>query len=140
MAVYELMSPALNNMDSTVLMLKYELAISEVAARLLVNRGITTPEEARLFLYPALSGLHDPYLLNGMDKAVERVKKAISSGEKIIVYGDYDVDGVTSTSMLYLYFRSINANSDIYIPNRKDEGYGLHLEPHQIRIVDMPQR
>ncbi|HOB19698.1 MAG TPA: single-stranded-DNA-specific exonuclease RecJ [Candidatus Atribacteria bacterium] len=131
MAVYELMSPALNNMDSTVLMLKYELAISEVAARLLVNRGITTPEEARLFLYPALSGLHDPYLLNGMDKAVERVKKAISSGEKIIVYGDYDVDGVTSTSMLYLYFRSINANSDIYIPNRKDEGYGLHLEALQ---------
>ncbi len=131
MAVYELMKPALNNIDSAVFMLKYELNISEVAARLLVNRGITTPEEAREFLNPALSRLHDPYLLSGMDKAVERIKRAIASREKIIVYGDYDVDGVTSTSMLYLYFKSINADVDIYIPNRKDEGYGLHLDALQ---------
>ncbi|HZK35083.1 MAG TPA: single-stranded-DNA-specific exonuclease RecJ [Bacillota bacterium] len=126
MAKYELYEPALDNVDSAVMILKYELDISEVTARLLVNRGISLPNKAKVFLNPSIDQLHDPYMLNGMDRTVVRIRTAIENDEKIIVYGDYDVDGVTSVSMLHMYLRSQGARVDIYIPSRKDEGYGLH--------------
>src|SRR3989338_6943497 len=76
------------------------LKISKVSAQILANRGIDNPEAAREFLNCSLSSCHDPFLLKDMDKAVARIKKAISNGEHILVYGDYDVDGMTGTSLL----------------------------------------
>lgn len=128
MAKYELCQPDIDDIDSRLILFKYELGISEVTSRLLLNRGISQLKEAKDFLQPSIEQLHDPFLLAGMDRAADRVKKAIKKGEKIIVYGDYDVDGVTSVAMLYLYIKSLGGLVDIYIPSRKDEGYGLHEE------------
>src|SRR5690554_2319190 len=128
MAKYELCQPDIDDIDSRLILFKYELGISEVTSRLLLNRGISQLKEAKDFLQPSIEQLHDPFLLADMDRAADRVKKAIKKGEKIIVYGDYDVDGVTSVAMLYLYIKSLGGLVDIYIPSRKDEGYGLHEE------------
>ena len=102
-----------------------EVGVSPFAAQLLINRGIKTAAEARSYLYPSLDGLHSPFKLSGMDKAVERIHKAISRGEKICVYGDYDVDGTTATALLLNTFRQMDVPIDYYIPNRFGEGYGL---------------
>ncbi|MGI6706947.1 MAG: single-stranded-DNA-specific exonuclease RecJ [Clostridia bacterium] len=100
--------------------------ISQVVAEILFYRGIDTPEKALEFLNPSLEMLHDPYSLKDMDKAVERINKAIQENELITIYGDYDVDGVTSTSILLLCLRQLGARVDFYIPSRHDEGYGLN--------------
>ena len=95
-------------------------------AALLQMRGVQTKEEADRFLYPTLEQLNDPLLMMGMDKAVAMLKVAIADQTPIIIYGDYDVDGVTSTSMMVLALRALNAKVDFYIPSRHEEGYGLN--------------
>jgi len=107
------------------------LGISEITAGLLVNRGITDLKSAKAFLNPDLNQLHDPFLLKDMDKAAARVRQAVLSGEKIVVYGDYDADGITSSAVLFLYLKSLGAEADVYIPSRQEEGYGLHIESLQ---------
>lgn len=103
------------------------LKISRICARLLINRGYADPISAKTFLEKTDSELYDPYLLCDMDKAVKRTEEALNSGEKITVYGDYDVDGVTSVSILYMYLHGRGANMDYYIPSRENEGYGLNF-------------
>ena len=102
--------------------------VTPLVARLLVQRGITEPEAARRFLYPETEQrYYDPFLLQDMDKAVVRIEKAVAEGETIIVYGDYDVDGITSASLLVRTLRRLDAKASYYIPTRQ-EGYGLHEE------------
>ena len=105
--------------------LSSELGVDPVLAELLVQRGVHTFEQARSFFRPNLADLHDPFLMTDMDKAVERVHKAVSSGEKILVYGDYDVDGTTAVSLVYSFLRRLTRQIDFYIPERYDEGYGV---------------
>lgn len=101
-----------------------ELSITRLVASLLVNRGITTTQEAREFLQAKQQAFHDPFLLKDMDKAVRRIMKAIEAQEKILIYGDYDADGVSSTTVLLTTLRKLGAIADFYIPNRFTEGYG----------------
>ncbi len=101
------------------------LNVNELVAQLLLQRGITTYEEAKKFFRPKLSDLHNPFLMKNMDVAVERVEKAISSNENILVYGDYDVDGTTSVALVSSYLLSYYPNVATYIPDRYDEGYGV---------------
>ncbi len=98
---------------------------SPLAAVALCARGVDTPEKAQCFLATGIDGLYDPMRLRDMDKAVAAIRKAIGQQEKIIVFGDYDVDGITATCVLLRYLRSIGADADYYIPNRLSEGYGL---------------
>ena len=103
------------------------LNIDENLATLLVQRGITNYEEAKTFFRPSLSQLHDPFLMKDMDKAVERVISAINNGEKVLSYGDYDVDGTTAVAVVYTYLKSFFKKKKIefYIPDRYEEGYGI---------------
>ncbi len=111
----------------TVARIQSEHGLDETVARLLFNRGITESEQIRKFLKNDLAAnLHDPFLLADMDRAVARVERAIENNEKITVYGDYDVDGITSTVILYQYLSGRTENLDYYIPSRIDEGYGLN--------------
>lgn len=109
----------------TVSRLSSELGIDPVLSELLVQRGINTFQEARSFFRPDLSDLHDPFLMTDMEKAVERVHKAIMQREKILVYGDYDVDGTTAVSLVYSFLSRLTKEVDFYIPERYDEGYGV---------------
>ena len=106
---------------------------SEVIARVLANRNILNPNLARPFFTPNLDMLHNPYLMQDMDKAVERVLKNIKSGKPIMVFGDYDVDGTTGAAALYLAFQKFGADVTYYIPDREKEGYGLSY--HGIEIA-----
>ncbi|MDR0799749.1 MAG: single-stranded-DNA-specific exonuclease RecJ [Dysgonamonadaceae bacterium] len=101
--------------------------ISPAACLLMVQRGITTEEEARQFLNPSLRDLHDPFLFPDMDKAVERLNRALGNKERIMIYGDYDVDGTTAVTLVYKFLEqnSWKSNLDYYIPDRYDEGYGI---------------
>ena len=105
--------------------LSSELGVDPVLAELLVQRGVHTFEQARSFFRPSLDDLHDPFLMTDMDKAVERLHLAVSRGEKILVYGDYDVDGTTAVSLVYTFLRRLTRQLDFYIPERYDEGYGV---------------
>ena len=96
-------------------------------AQILKNRGITDPHAARIFLKKPLEGIHNPFELPDMRLAAERIKKAVEDGEKIVVYGDYDVDGVTSTVILYSFLKKLGANAEYYIPDRVSEGYGINI-------------
>mgnify|MGYP001026170330 CR=1 FL=1 len=107
-------------------LLSKELGISKIVAGLLVNRNIVSSDEAKLFLNPSLSNLSKPFLMSGMSLAVNRIKTAISSGEKITVYGDFDVDGITSTALVVLVLKKLGADANFYIPSRFGEGYGLN--------------
>lgn len=108
-----------------VAQLSAELGIDTVLASLLVTRGVHTFEEARSFFRPSLSALHDPFLMKDMDLAVARLEKAVASQEKILVYGDYDVDGTTAVALVYSFIRRLTSSVDFYIPDRYDEGYGV---------------
>ncbi|MBP5658775.1 MAG: single-stranded-DNA-specific exonuclease RecJ [Paludibacteraceae bacterium] len=105
--------------------LAQELKISPVAAGLLVRRGITTRAEASAFVHPSLSQLHDPMLMKGMREAEQRLSHAIDKGEKILIYGDYDVDGTTAVALMYRFLSAFYTNIDYYIPDRYTEGYGI---------------
>lgn len=104
-----------------------ELGVHPVIARLLLIRGLSDAEAARRFLRPAAEPFHDPMRLKGMREAVERLRKALDAGEKMLVYGDYDADGVCSTALMIRLLRRLGANFDYYIPDRLHEGYGLNL-------------
>jgi single-stranded-DNA-specific exonuclease len=104
------------------------LNISPILAQLLVQRGVHTFEEARSFFRPDFASLHDPFLMADMDKAVERMTAAIRENEKILIYGDYDVDGTTSVSLVYKFIKKIYSNVDFYIPDRYNEGYGISFQ------------
>ena len=115
--------------------LERELKISSAAARMLVVRDIQSAEEARQFIRPSLDKLHDPFLMKDMDKAVERLHQAITQGEKILIYGDYDVDGTTAVALMYRFLQNLASNLspltfnlDYYIPDRYNEGYGVSAQ------------
>lgn len=109
-----------------------ELAAGPVDCRavneLLIERGITTPDEANRFFYPSLSDMYDPFLMKGMDIAVSRLNKALGKKERIMVYGDYDVDGTTAVALVYKYLQNFYSNLEYYIPTRYEEGYGISLK------------
>jgi single-stranded-DNA-specific exonuclease len=117
-----------NGHISDIMQLADALAVSPVVSTLLVQRGITSFEQAKAFFRPDLSMLHDPFLMNDMDLAVNRLESAIANGEKILVYGDYDVDGTTSVAMVYSFIRKYHKRIDYYIPDRYAEGYGVSLK------------
>ncbi len=102
------------------------LGIDENIGNIMLNREISTREDIKMYINPSLKRLRDPFLLKGMEESVKRIEEAIKNKEKICIYGDYDVDGVSSTSILKIYFQSINYQVDYYIPNRLEEGYGLN--------------
>lgn len=114
--------------DNSAIRLAKELGISLLLGRLLVNRGLTDPEEAKAFLTPDLARLHDPFQFRDMKRAVERIARAIQNQEQILVYGDYDVDGITSISVIIRVLGKLLPGKLLYyIPKRLEEGYGLHL-------------
>lgn len=105
-----------------------------ILSAVLVQRGITDFDLAKAFFRPTLANLHDPFLMKDMNKAVERLKMAIDAAEKILIYGDYDVDGTTSVALVFQYIRQFHSNIDFYIPDRYKEGYGVSKEGIQFAI------
>ncbi len=114
--------------EKAILALADSLTISSVLAKLLIQRNITTFFEAKTFFRPSIEDIHDPYLMDGMEKAALRVIESVTNNERICVYGDYDVDGTCSASLLYMFLKELGANVEVYIPNRLDEGYGISVE------------
>lgn len=108
--------------------LSRELGVSKLVCRVLLNRGMKDIASIKRFLKPSLEDMHDPFLLKDMEKATDRICRAIENREKIVVYGDYDVDGVTSTSILCNFLARQGVDADYYIPDRIDEGYGLSID------------
>ena len=113
---------------TSVQQLSKDLSIDNTLSKLLVQRGISSFEEAKKFFRPSLEELHDPFLLKDMDLAVSRIEKAIASNENILIYGDYDVDGTTSVSLVASYLKTITTSISTYIPDRYDEGYGISYQ------------
>ncbi|WP_437823468.1 single-stranded-DNA-specific exonuclease RecJ [Tenacibaculum mesophilum] len=105
-----------------------ELSIDTTLAKILVQRGIETFDEAKHFFRPSLSDLHDPFLMKDMELAVQRIETAITNNENILVFGDYDVDGTTAVSLLSSYLKTIHPNIATYIPDRYEEGYGISFQ------------
>ena len=118
----------LESNNTVVSKLSKALNVSEIVAHLLALRGITTFEEAKSFFRPEISHLHDPFLMKNMQKAVDRIQTVIANGEKVLVYGDYDVDGTTSVAMMYSFLKKKVKEIEYYIPCRYDEGYGISLK------------
>ena len=108
--------------------LSQETGLNPVTCRLLTGRGIKTAAEAKRFFRPSLTELHDPFLLDGMEAAVARINKALGRKERILVYGDYDVDGTTAVSLVYRFLGQFTTNIDYYIPNRYNDGYGVSFK------------
>ncbi len=127
--------------DAETAKIAAELGISEICARLLWNRGYKTAQGASSFIRNEDAVLHSPFLLRDLDLAVARIKKALDEEEQICIYGDYDVDGVTAVSMMYLYLSSLGAKVGYYIPSRAGEGYGLscvavdHLASKGVKLI-----
>ena len=111
--------------QEVVARLSKEINVSIHIANILVQRGVDTFEKAKQYFRPSLSDLHDPFLLKDMDVAYARIKDAVTKQEKMMVYGDYDVDGTTAVSIVYSYFKTLNQNIEYYIPDRYREGYGI---------------
>ena len=107
--------------------LSQAININSYLAAILIQRGITDFDSARNFFRPSLEQLHNPFLMKGMESAVTRLKKAIDTKEKILIYGDYDVDGTTSVALVFSYLNKFYTNCEIYIPDRYAEGYGISL-------------
>lgn len=105
-----------------------ELALSPAICELLIQRGVTSTTEVKNFFRPQLSDLYDPFLMKDMDKAVSRLNKAMGKKEKILIYGDYDVDGTTAVALVYKFLRNFYSCIDYYIPDRYDEGYGISVK------------
>ena len=114
--------------SQTVKDLAESLGVSNSIAQLLVLRGINTFDAAKQFFRPDFSQFHNPFLMKDMQKAVDRIHTAIENNEKILVYGDYDVDGTTSVTMVYIFLSRLTENVAYYIPDRYTEGYGISLE------------
>jgi len=114
--------------EKLILSLADSLNISNSLALLLIRRGITNFHEAKLYFRPSLDSLYDPFLMDGMQAASNRIIKAITNNQKICVYGDYDVDGTCSASLMYLFLKELGADVQTYIPNRLSEGYGISIQ------------
>ncbi len=114
--------------DIKVATMRSEMALSPIIARLLVNRGVDTKEAVYNYYNATTESFHDPFMMTDMKIAVKRILKSRDQEEKIMVYGDYDVDGVTSTSILYMFLEEIGCLVDYYIPDRHEEGYGVNME------------
>ena len=133
--------PGYSETEQSVEKLMNDLGVSRIMAVLLFNRGMTDPARARSFLNCNDTVLHDPMLLNDVEKAIERLEKAVADNEKIAIYGDYDVDGVTSVTILDLYLKKLGAQVEYYIPTRDKEGYGVStagldiLHEHGVTLV-----
>lgn len=108
--------------------LSAELNIDDVLSTILLQRGITNYDEARYFFRPDVNHLHDPFLMRDMDKAINRIQQAFEIGEKVLIYGDYDVDGTTSVSLVYSFFKKYYDRLEYYIPDRYQEGYGISFK------------
>lgn len=121
--------------SATVDNLEKELGISRILATLLAQQGIDSTEQAKKFFEPSMEEIHDPTLLHDMDKAVERIEQAVEKQEQITIYGDYDADGITSTSLMYETLLSVGANVNYYVPNRFTDGYGPNMDAYQ-RLID----
>lgn len=119
---YELPSPEVKAAEEQ---LANEVGVHPALGHLLFQRGFTTPQEAKRFFRPQLTDLHDPFLMNDMQEAVDRLNEAMIRKERIMVYGDYDVDGCTAVALVYKFLRDFYPNVDYYIPDRYDEGYGV---------------
>jgi single-stranded-DNA-specific exonuclease len=104
------------------------LGVSDSLANLMVQRNITSPDEAKAFFNPSLDYLHDPFLMKDMNIAVDRISTAVKKNEKILVYGDYDVDGTTAVALMYSFLKDQYSNVDYYIPDRYKEGYGVSFQ------------
>ena len=105
--------------------LSESINVNPILSRILFRRGVTSYDEAKKFFRPTLDDLHDPMLMDGMEAAVTRILSAQDKGEKILVYGDYDVDGTTAVATVYSYLKELGNEVDYYIPDRYTEGYGL---------------
>ncbi len=114
--------------QNKVATLQKALGVSHTLCELLVNRGIETYDEAKQYFRPSLDHLHDPFLMQDMDKAVARIEAALEEGEKLMIYGDYDVDGTTAVSLVYGFFKSFYSEIMYYIPDRYKEGYGVSFQ------------
>ena len=112
----------------TVERLSASLGVDRIIATLLVERGVRTFEEARCFFRPSLDQIHDPFLMTGMQQAIGRITEAIKRQERIMVYGDYDVDGTSAVALVYSYLKELNPNIDFYVPDREREGYGISYQ------------
>lgn len=112
----------------TVEKLAASLGVDKIIATLLVERGVATFEEARRFFRPGLDQIPDPFLMKGMRQAIDRINAAISKHERIMVYGDYDVDGTSAVALVYSYLKELNSNIDFYVPDREKEGYGISYQ------------
>ncbi|MBQ1248677.1 MAG: DHH family phosphoesterase, partial [Selenomonadales bacterium] len=128
--------------EETVDSLAAALQVPSYIAKILVNRGITTVDDAKRFLTQDESYGVSPFLMKGIDKAVERIQTAIENREKIVVYGDYDVDGITATSLMMRVLKELGADVTYFIPNRHTEGYGLNsdslaelIELHGAKVI-----
>ena len=117
-----------NSDERIVNKLSVDLGVNTIIAHLLVLRGITDYDQAKSFFRPQISDLHNPFLMKGMVNAVERIELAIKRGEKILIYGDYDVDGTTSVAMMYSFLKRFTKKIGYYIPDRYDEGYGISFK------------
>lgn len=122
----------IKTLDEQQIEIEKELAaslnVNPILAKLLVQRGIFTFEDARSFFRPDFANLHDPFLMADMEKAINRLTEAIQENEKILIYGDYDVDGTTSVALVYKFIKKFYSNVDFYIPDRYDEGYGISIK------------
>lgn len=112
--------------------------LSRIASNILAKRGLTNADEIYKFLEPGINDLYDPFLLNDMDKAVKRIHSAVKHKEKIIIYGDYDADGVTSSALLSEFFKLLGINIDVFIPHRLEEGYGISFDTLEKIIPQSP--
>ena len=108
--------------------LSQEISVSETLCILLVKRGITTADEARAYFRPQLQALHDPFLMRDMDCAVDRLNQAMGNRERVMIYGDYDVDGCTAVALVYRFLQQFYSELDYYIPDRYEEGYGVSIQ------------
>lgn len=124
---WEVISASRRIDPAVVRAISQEINLPEVVAQILVNRGISTPQAARLFFTAKTDDLYDPFLMKDMEAAVDRVVSALNRRENIVIHGDYDVDGITAVSMLYLFLRDLGGQVSYYIPDRQMEGYGLSM-------------
>ena len=115
-------------LPETVEKLSKDINVNPVLATILIQRNINDYKEAKAFFRPSLDDLHDPFLMEDMDIAIERLNKAIHNGENILIYGDYDVDGTTSVALVYCFLKEIYSNVFYYIPDRYNEAYGISKE------------
>ena len=117
--------------DSEIEELSKKIGLSFLSTKILANRGFTSEESAKKFLSPSLNQLYNPFLLKDMDILVKKINDAILTQKRVLIFGDYDVDGISATAILYKYFEKHNLKVDYFLPNRYEDGYGLTMETAQ---------